>query len=164
MLEGTDLYSAYGPLTPQFEEIQQQVAPSVSNKTPSPTKPTPQPAPQEVAAPTPLYDASAYNSQYSKEQQLLTIINEMKKRQGSANAQSGESYFDKLVARKKEVFKFIHSALIIVFALAIHFLVSHYFDHYLKHNDVSFEREIILRVLYPISIIFIAWNIMLIFK
>jgi len=147
-----------------------------------PTLPPPQapaPPPPPPAQPQPQYNPNDFNSQfnqyYDNEQRMIAVINELQKRntatapaaqpRHSKEEKSSEpSYFDRLGSKKKDVIKFLHSALIIVFALAVHFLIHHYFTWYVSNNDLSFERELMLRLLYPIGILFVAWNIMLIFK
>jgi len=154
MLEGTDLYSAWSPL---IEEP--KAAEPVIKKTEQP--------PPAASTPQSLEFSQGFNEQYEKEQKLLAVINELKRRQATTtpvSPSSGPSYWDKLQAKKKELVKFLQSALIIVFALSVHFLIHHYFTQYIASNDVSFERELILRVLYPVGVAFIAWNVMLIYK
>lgn len=171
MLEGTDLYSAYAPLMPQEEPVSshqftQQNQPATASPKPSPTTVQEEPVQTSAQQQSYPYDANQYNQYYSNEQKLLAIINELKKKQSTQSQQQTQSssYFDKLAAKKKDVYKFLHSAFIIVFALAVHFLIHHYFKHYLDNNEVSFERELLLRILYPIGILFVAWNIMLLLK
>lgn len=177
MLEGTDLYSAWAPLIPQNNaagnmgdfanstgggDVEERREVDI-------VKP---PSKQDVVATaSPSMTAAGFNEQYEKEQKLIAIINELKRRQanaaangGSGYVSSGPSYWDKLQSKKKELAKFFQSALIIIFALSVHFLIQHYFSQYLSSTDVSFERELVLRLLYPLGIAFIAWNIMLIYK
>jgi len=170
MLEGTDLYSAYAPLMPTAKEEPIMMASSgdaIDTHAPQQQmESSKQYAADPPANPT-MSTAASFHEQYEKEQKLIAIINELKKRQAAAvsgGGGSGPSYWDKLMAKKKDIIKFLQSALIIVFALSVHFLISHYFQQYISSNDVSFERELILRLLYPIGIVFIAWNVMLIFK
>jgi len=183
MLEGTDLYSAYAPLIPVEQPKMASAAPvrerepeeEMPKSVPKAVLPVPQ-SPQ--MQPQPQYNPNEFNSQfnqyYDNEQKMLAIISELQKRNTTQSATSqknsaavtsaGPSYFDRLASKKKDLVKFLHSALIIIFALSVHFLIHHYFGWYLSNNDVSFERELILRLLYPIGILFIGWNIMLIFK
>ena len=117
----------------------------------------------------PTYNANQFNQYFNNEQKMVSMMNELRQRQAAAvaassSSQSSTNYFDKLASKKKDLMKFLHSAFIIIFALSVHFLLSHYFSWYLENRDVSFERELILRLLYPIGILFIAWNIMLVIK
>ena len=172
MLEGTDLYSAYAPLNPTAAQqpgmddnasnSQQPIQQNQHQQEYHQEIPTMKHSDNNMSLPS-----SSFHEQYEKEQKLLAIINELKRRQASGTGSSNInsiSYWDKLMNKKKDIVKFLQSALIIVFALSVHFLISHYFHQYLSSNDVSFERELILRLLYPIGIVFVAWNIMLTFK
>jgi len=183
MLEGTDLYSAWAPLIPTAEQQPYQTTaaaalqekekdaddiPAPARKSSVAVQPTPPPQPQYNPSE---FNSGQFNQYYDNEQKMLAIINELQKRNAAQTSASqkqsaaqGPSYFDRLASKKKDLIKFLHSALIIIFALSVHFLIHHYFGWYLSNNDVSFERELILRLLYPIGILFIGWNIMLIFK
>ena len=69
------------------------------------------------------------------------------------------SYMDKLFSKKKEIWKALQITLIIILALSIHFIIDHYMKIYMASNDLSFERDLFLRLLYPIAILFLLWNI-----
>lgn len=72
------------------------------------------------------------------------------------------SYLDRLGSKKKEVLKFIQSGLIILFAISLHFVVDGYLKHYLHMYDISFGREMIIRILYSVLVVFVAWNIIIV--
>lgn len=184
MLEGTELNFAYSSLSNTYsdpsdlyqeltvpqEPVAKKQQSKVGNQTQQvsssapPTMHQPESA-QTVPQAAPMYDAnmfaSNFNRQYDQEQRLLALLNEYKKQQNKVynTKSSDESYWDKLVSKKKELMKFFQSALIIILALSIHFLIVHYFDIYLETNDVSYQREMLLRILYPIAIAFIGWNL-----
>lgn len=100
-----------------------------------------------------------YSPPVSQEAKIALLVNELKKQQKlTANMQQQSSYLDKLFAKKKDVLKIIQFSLIIVLAMSIHFIIDHYLRYYIKNNDLTFERELILRLIYPLSIIFIIWN------
>lgn len=99
---------------------------------------------------------------YGNEQQdprIAVLLNELKKQQKIvANIESQNGYFDKLGAKRKDVMRILQLSLVIVLALSLHFIVDHYLKNYIKNNDLSFERELIIRLLYPIAVVFIIWN------
>lgn len=109
-----------------------------------------------------MYDASGYNKQMEQEQKIHLLVNELKKQRQQAPPQ--ETYWDKLMSKKKELLKFLQSALIVLFAISIHVVVDHYLKLYLEHNDVSYERELFIRLLYPFAILFVAWNLVTFIK
>lgn len=101
----------------------------------------------------------SYSTPTTQEAKIALLVNELKKQQKlTANMQQQSSYLDKLFAKKKDVLKIIQFSLIIVLAMSIHFIIDHYLKYYIKNNDLTFERELIIRLIYPLSIIFIIWN------
>jgi hypothetical protein len=113
------------------------------------------------------FDPSMFNKQFEQEQKVAFLVNELKKQKAATAAaiqqpmyqHYEESYIDKLMNKKKEILKFVQSGLIILFAISIHFVVDFLLKHYLQTYEVSFNREVMLRVLYPVSIVFVAWNL-----
>lgn len=100
-----------------------------------------------------------YSIPTTQEAKIALLVNELKKQQKlTANMQQQSSYLDKLFAKKKDVLKIVQFSLIIVLAMSIHFIIDHYLKYYIKNNDLTFERELIIRLIYPLSIIFIIWN------
>lgn len=69
------------------------------------------------------------------------------------------TYFEKLSNKKKDLGKLIQFTLIIVLGLSIHYLIDYYLNNYISNSDFSFERKLILRLLYPLSVLFILWNL-----
>lgn len=118
------------------------------------------------------YDANLFNKQYEQEQRIIRAINELKKRKDEAstssqvqtNGPAQPSYFDKLFGKKKEVGKIIQAALIVALGISIYFLIEHYLKEYLSEHDLSFERQLGLRLLFPLSILFIIWNLRVFIK
>lgn len=109
------------------------------------------------------YDANIMNKQYEQEQRIARAINELKKRKEESAASpqysAQPSYFDKLFGKKKELGKLLQAALIIVLGLSIYYLLDHYVKDYIAEHDLSFERQLFIRLLYPLSILFILWNL-----
>ena len=96
----------------------------------------------------------------SKDAKIAILVNELRKQQRlTASMQQQTSYLDKMFAKKKEVLKLIQFSLIIVLAMSIHFIIDYYIKFYIKNNDPTFERELIIRLIYPISVVFILWNL-----
>lgn len=96
----------------------------------------------------------------SQDAKIALLVNELKKQQKlTANMQQQSTYLDKLFAKKKELLKIIQFSLIIVLAMSIHFIIDYYLKYYIKNNDLTFERELIIRLIYPFSVIFIIWNL-----
>lgn len=128
---------------------------------------------QQAQAPQ-QYDMSMFNKQFEQDQRINTLVNELKKQkqqqqQVAAYQQQqpmyyDESYWDKMANKKRDIFKFIQSGLIILFAISLHVVIDFVLKHYLQTHDISYNREVMIRVLYPIGILFIAWNIIAFIK
>lgn len=120
------------------------------------------------------YDMGMFNKQFEQDQRINTLVNELKKqKQQQQQAQVAavypqqyydESYWDKMANKKKDIFKFIQSGLIILFAISLHIVIDFVLKHYLQTHDISYNREVMIRCLYPIGILFIAWNIIAFIK
>lgn len=127
---------------------------------------------QQNINPTQQYDVSVFNKQFEQEQKINNLVHELKKQKTQQVPQMPyqpqmyyeESYWDKMGNRKKDVFKFIHSGLIILFAISLHCIIDFILKNYLQTHDVSHNREIVIRILYPIGILFVAWNIIAFLK
>ena len=130
----------------------------------------PPPEPQSPSPPHQYFDPASFNRQFI-EQQQQTAASYLKHMQNNTEQiqqfsqpeypqnGSGPGYFDKLFSKKKEFFKLLQWVLIIVLAISIHFVIKHYLKQYISSNDLSPERETILRFLYPAGILFILWNL-----
>jgi hypothetical protein len=173
MLEGTDLYSAYQPLSDyDYTEFTDQ---SKENKIIQPeilqTKTQAQmqaqaqaqaqaqmqaqisqQKPIETRQPNFSYDANAFNARYEQEQRIVNQI--PKKRE----EQPQQSYVDKLFSKKRELVKLLQFVFIIVLALSLHSLIEYYLKDYINNNDFSPWRQFFIRLLYPLAALFILWN------
>ena len=96
---------------------------------------------------------------YDSEQRLLKVIQDLKQ-----TKEQPQSYVDKLFSKKKDLFKVIQLALIVALGLAIHHVIKHYLKCYIKDNDFSSERQFFLRLLYPLALLFVLWNLKVFLK
>jgi hypothetical protein len=150
MLEGTDLMSAYQSLSgpAQYEDLYEPVQQKQEQPAPAMKKQ------QE--------DIGLLNKQFETDQKLQALAAELKKKKEAAAtpaAASEPSYFDKLFGKKKELYKILSLSLIITLGLSLHFLIDHYLTKYLAEHEMSFERQLLLRLLYPLGVLFILWNL-----
>ena len=152
MLEGTDLMSAYQTLSSKEESY--ETASPININTP-------------IKEEKPIQIQNQQNQLNSNDQQLNMLVAQLKEKKAAAaaNAQAQPvqveqpSYFDKLFGKKKEVYKVLQLSLMITFGISIHFLIDHYLTKYLADNEMSFERQLILRLMYPLAVLFILWNL-----
>jgi len=178
---GTELNSAYAPFGSDFtqerqdfdmiqshpqqpQQQSQSLSHEISHKsTPiaqlsQPDRPQLQPLQQLQQLPQHLPPSASHTSQ--QDPRIAILVNELRKQQRlTASIQQQSSYLDKLFSRKKDLLKITQLSLIVVLALSVHFLVDNYLKNYIKSNDFTFERELIIRLLYPLSVLFILWNL-----
>jgi hypothetical protein len=103
--------------------------------------------------------SSGFQPSSNSDPRIAVLLNELKKQQAiTASMQEQSGYLDRLFSKKKDMLKVFQLALIIVLAMSIHFVIDHYLRNYLKNNDLTFERELLIRVLYPFALLFILWN------
>lgn len=159
MLEGTDLMSAYQTLGAQqsyYEESENQQSPAAPAK-----KEAPRQEPIQVAK---QFDgAGSGTNPYEADQKIAALVAELKKKKAApaapAQGESEPGYFEKLFGKKRELYKVLQLSLIITLGLSLHFLIDHYLAKYLSENEMSFERQLLLRALYPAAVLFVLWNL-----
>jgi hypothetical protein len=160
MLDGTDLYAAFQPLGGNNN---QDSYTTLYNKN-ADESPNQKDEPPESAPPPPQQPNMYEAKQFDTEQRLNNILNEIKKKKNEQQDNNQPSYLDKLFGKKKEILKILQLSLIITLGLSLHFLIDHYLTNYLQENDLSFERKLILRLLYPVALLFILWNLKVFIK
>jgi hypothetical protein len=123
-----------------------------------------------AAVGTPQYDQNSFHRQFEQEQQQRMMLQDWNNRRAPqqqmyyANLPSEPSYWDKMVSKKKEVMRFLQSAMIILLAISIHTVIDFVLKHYLQQYDLSYEKELLIRVLYPVGVLLIAWNIITVLR
>lgn len=155
MLEGTDLMSAYQTLGAQQSYYEEEPAATYQRPATPPKK-----EPAQVAK---QFDGAGSGANpYENDQKIAALVAELKKKKGSAASVPAEAepgYFDKLFGKKKELYKVLQLSLIITLGLSLHFMIDHYLAKYLSENEMSFERQLLLRALYPAAVLFVVWNL-----
>ena len=177
---GTDLFSAYSE--PESINVNQyDFDQRVANVSYSPEiEPQTQPIqePQQVQQPIQqMQQQPPSKSMIYNQSELLQDINEsalkeqmhmlkqeidtQKKQQQMQYRENYEkiSLIDAIFNKKKEMIRFFSIALIIVLALSMHEIFSEFVKEYIDSNDLSKNKEITLKFLYPISIFILAWGI-----
>ena len=85
----------------------------------------------------------------------LKHLNEL----NNKNINTSQSIIDLYATKKKEVYKFVCFALIIVAGLSINKIIEDYFiDDYLVDLDTTYNNKLALRIAYPLLIIFALWT------
>lgn len=177
---GTDLFSAYSE--PESMNVNQyDFDQRVANVNYSPDiDPQTQPIqePQQVQQPIqqvqqqPPSKSMIYNqsellqdiTESAMKEQMHVLKQEIETQKKQQQMQYRENYekkslVDAIFNKKKEMIRFFSIALIIVLALSMHEIFSEFVKEYIDSNDLSKNKEITLKFLYPISIFILAWGI-----
>lgn len=165
---GTDLASAYSQpdmLSSPSDIPQQKVEPTqYSSEIPSASDNNSR---ESVAInKQPIYDQSELlqdiNSK-SLKTQMEQLRKEMVEQQNANKLQYKQNYeknsmYDRYVKRTKDISRFICLALIIIFALSMHDIISNSLSEYINNINISPKREIGMKLAYPIAILLVYWT------
>ena len=177
---GTDLFSAYSEpesINVNQYDFDQRVSnvnysPDIEPQTqpiqePQQVQQTQQVQQQPIQSKSMMYNQSELlqdiNESALKEQMHL-LKQEIETQKKQQQVQYRENYekkslIDAIFNKKKEMIRFFSIALIIVLALSMHEIFSEFVKEYIDSNDLSKNKEITLKFLYPISIFILAWGI-----
>jgi hypothetical protein len=149
MFDGTDLAGAYGTPTYDLNPPMLQPPAMGSMNDPSPPKqfgpgPTSNPATasRAVAPDAPYQPPEAmYANQSAKPPAYL----------------AGPSFWDRLVMRRVEVIKLIGLALVILLAISLDRVSTHYLTTYIGGAFLTPTQELLMRLGYPVVVLVILW-------
>jgi hypothetical protein len=170
MLSGTDLSHAYGTIEESFYEGPSLTSSPAKNvQTPTskqapPSNVQPQ-VPTQISSPVQTVSTSNVATMdpnfLTADQKLHLLSAEFQKQKEMFENNKGQNigYFDKLLAKKKDVTKLIVFSLVVILALSLHDVVSFYIKQYLDEAALTSLKEFCVRILYPILILFVLWNI-----
>ena len=178
---GTDLFSAYSEPESinvnQFDFDQRvtnvNYSPDIEHQSQSIPEPQQvQQPPQVQQQPIQSTKSMMYNqsellqdiNESALKEQMHVLKQEIETQKRQQQMQYRENYekkslIDAIFNKKKEMIRFFSIALIIVLALSMHEIFSEFVKEYIDSNDLSKNKEITLKFLYPISIFILAWGI-----
>ena len=181
---GTDLYSAYSE--PETVDVNNfdfdkkasnvEYSPEFSTNTEYPEQQSQQqqqPMMQQQPPQQIIQDKSAiYNQsellQNINEADLKNQMNVLKKeienQKRSNQLQYKDSYerkslFDRFLSKKREMIRFVSIALIIIFSLSMHQTMSEILKEYLENTNISRNKEVLIKFMYPVALFLVAWII-----
>lgn len=70
---------------------------------------------------------------------------------------NSDTFWNRFVSKKSEVYKLFLFSFIIIFAISIDKMLSHYLNKYINDNILTNMQEVFIRMAYPIVIILILW-------
>lgn len=75
------------------------------------------------------------------------------------NNGAASKYLEALGTKKRDMMKLIIMSTMILFAISTHSFVMFLIKEGLAYSEVSFKQEVGLRLLYPLIVVFILWNL-----
>lgn len=154
-LFGTDLGFAFNPL---LDHAQQQAV-----------LPVPVPVPvshTQENTNTQVFIPPIKNKQQSQQPQYRPLnISQAQQQQPSLPVQTKQtqqqqkSYLDILFTRKRDIMKLVILSMVIVLGISVHSFIDFAMNESIIIYKMNFKKEVILRVIYPIALFFILWNV-----
>lgn len=156
MLSGTDLSQAYGLVEDSFSDVPSAQKQNVAKPQPSVQAPPPQLQPQPTKN-----IASLDPSFLTADQKLHLLSSEFQKQREMFENSKGQNagYLDKLILKKKDVTKLIVFSLVILLALSLHDVISTFVKNYIEDAELTPTKAWSLRLMYPVLVLFVLWNI-----
>ncbi|AUF82133.1 hypothetical protein TetV_041 [Tetraselmis virus 1] len=68
-------------------------------------------------------------------------------------------YLERLGLRTRDVIRLIILALMVALGISIHWIGSHYITEWLDSSDFNAKQRLAIRLLYPVIIVLVMWNI-----
>lgn len=95
--------------------------------------------------------------------QMELLRKEMEDQKNATQLQYKENFernsmYDRFVKRRKDVSRFICLALIIVFALSTHDIISNALSEYINSINITPRRELGMKLTYPIGVLALYWS------
>ena len=148
MFEGTDLSMAYGAMyeTPS-------AAPMASQAPPKPVLMSNPPPPPAVESATKSH-AMPPEVAYVPPQDMY-----LQQSQSAPSTFQGESFWDRVSSKRWEVLKLVVFALVILLAVSLDHVASHYLNNYLTTSFLTNFQEVMVRLAYPIAVVLLLWII-----
>lgn len=103
--------------------------------------------------PIPIVPIFQQNDNVIKELQM-----ELEKQKNLNKKEYSEPLFDRFISKKKDVMKLFNIALTVLLAISLHFVLSDLIKSYLQNNDFTYNKEILIKFMYPFSVLMVLWS------
>ena len=103
--------------------------------------------------PIPIVPIFQQNDNVIKELQM-----ELEKQKNLNKKEYSEPLYDRFISKKKDVMKLFNIALTVLLAISLHFVLSDLIKLYLQNNDFTYNKEILIKFMYPLSVLMILWS------
>lgn len=153
---GTELNTAYSDIerVPTMSDFETKSIDQVDVKPTINTVSTPS-VPQ-----LPQYDPQIiYQKSNHNENHIIELQNELLKQKQINMQNDMDTLYDRFASKKKDVFKLFSLSLTICLGISIHFVLSDLIKNYILNNEFTSSKELLIRMVYPISIFAFMWSL-----
>ena len=109
--------------------------------------------PPKYEQPIPIVPIFQQNDNVIKELQM-----ELEKQKNLNKKEYSEPLYDRFISKKKDVMKLFNIALTVLLAISLHFVLSDLIKSYLQNNDFTYNKEILIKFMYPFSVLMVLWS------
>ena len=85
--------------------------------------------------------------------------NQQKRREMNNDNDNNNSIFEQFGAKRRDALKLVLISLAVLLALGFDSLIKHYMKDFLQSPDITDQKEMYLRLAYPVGIFFILWSL-----
>lgn len=149
---GTELDTAYFAGSPPQHNIHQPVIIEQPSQEPD--------IPKQITPPS--YDTSIPTITFppnNNETMIKELQMELEKQKQLNKKEQGEPLYDRFVSKKKDVMKLLCIALTVLLAISLHFVLSDLIKTYLTNNDFTSNKEQLIKLMYPLSVLAVLWSV-----
>tara|TARA_Y100000389_G_scaffold146129_1_gene144764 strand:+ start:2594 stop:3055 length:462 start_codon:yes stop_codon:yes gene_type:complete len=89
---------------------------------------------------------------------IKELQSELEKQKNLNKKEYSEPLYDRFISKKKDVMKLFNIALTVLLAISLHFVISDLIKSYLQNNDFTYNKEIYIKFMYPLSVLMVLWS------
>lgn len=160
---GTELDTAYFNTAPAQQTLDNM--PHIIKKDPSTIAATNEEPmvmqQQQHSPPPPTYDPQMpIIPVFQQNDNIIKELQQELEKQRTLNKREHiEPLYDRFISKKKDVMKLLNIALTVLLAISMHYVLSDLLKSYLQNNDFSTNKETMIKLLYPASVLLVLWSV-----
>lgn len=161
---GTELDTAYFNTAPTQQTLDNMHNTldnmhNTSDNMPHIIKKDPSDSERVIQQPPPTYDSQMpIVPVFQQNDNIIKELQQELEKQRSLNKRDSEPLYDRFISKKKDVMKLLNIALTVLLAISLHYVLSDLLKSYLQNNDFSTNKETMIKVLYPASVLLVLWS------
>jgi hypothetical protein len=106
-----------------------------------------------------MYQQSQQQQQQQQHQQHQQSRQQQHQQLHSWTREPQGGMFDSFWSKKRDVMKLIQWSLVVLLGLSLHFAFKYGIKRYIKDNDLSYNKEYMIKCFYPLGVILVMWTL-----